>query len=327
MQNDYCIFSIDYAEKAAYRVNQRRGSAASRGKITMRNKILAALLLASAAPVSAQDINSTSGSNAAANSGSISAAQSSGNEQAQGQGQSQTSNSNSGAVSGSESVSGAISDQAQGQTQGQALDARNTQTQGQTATNSQGVSTTLTFNNSVPKRTYVGTNAAVPLVASSSFSSDYCGGTVSGGASVAPIGVSLGMSAPKYDNSCRYLRMAEKAGMLAANYFNMHQTEMAMRAQSLMVWGVCMAGPQQDKRRDTDQNYTMQACLALGLLGSDISPPTPPPVAPPAPAPASAPNPEVTPPQVQKYTGERGSADTIPSGTTPQKPDAVAFGR
>ena len=230
-----------------------------------------------AAPALAQDIISSSGSGAEANSGSISGAESNGNQQGQSQNSynagigssSSNSDSVSGAISGSESHSGSISDQSQGQSQGQT----SYQTQGQNATNSQGVSTNLTFNSTNRKHSYVGTNTPVMLAASSSFSSDYCGGTVSGGASVAPIGVSIGGAGTKFDNSCRYLRLAEKAGMLGANYHNMQQPEAAMKAMSLMSWAVCMAGPQQDKQLE---NVTMQACIALGLLGSSASPPSPP---------------------------------------------------
>lgn len=297
---------------------------------------LAAASLAVATPVYAQDqnLNSASGSEANANSGSISGASSNGNQQGQSQTAnnagigSSTSESNSGAaaVSGSESHSGSYSDQ--GQSQGQS------QTQGQqvgahTATNQQGVSTSITFNSTNRKHSYVGTNTPVYLAASSSFSSDYCGGTVSGGASVAPIGVSVGGSGTKFDDSCRYLRLAEKSGMTAANYHNMGQPEMAMKMMSLMVWADCMAGPQQDKRRDSSPNYTMQACIALGILGSEGSPPSPPAVysAPPPPAMESQKD-NLDPNQYENLPPKepRGANDNLPSmpGNTAAHPTPLA---
>ncbi len=255
--------------------------------------IASALALVLAAPAYAQDLNSNSNSGAAANSGSVSGAQSNGNQQGQTQSAnnagigSSTSSSNSGAASESASFSGARSDQDQAQSLDSRLSNSTSQTQGQTASNMQGVSVSNTFISTPLKRTYVGTNNAVPLVASSSFSSDYCGGTVSGGASVAPIGVSIGASAPKYDDSCRYLRMAEKAGMMGANYANLHQEEAALKSMSLMSWAICMSGPHHAK--DSNESAAAQACLALGLLGSAASPPTPPAV--------YVPPPPVTPPE------------------------------
>lgn len=278
------------------------------------------ILLAAAAAIAisgsafAQDTTtSTSGSGAEANSGSISGSSADGNQQTQGQTQANIggnnagignsashSASNSDANSASNSFSGADSDQQQGQS------SSNSNQLG--ASNQQGVSVSNTFNSTNHKRSYVGTNAAVPLAASSSFSSDYCGGTASGGASIAPIGVSIGGAAPTFDKSCQYLRVAEKSGMLGANYYNMQQPEMAGRAMSMMAWAVCMAGPQADNRkRGSDENVTMQACLALGLLGSGASPTSPPPL--PAPAPAvSQSNGQPTPEAVERYKTPRGDA-------------------
>jgi trimeric autotransporter adhesin len=268
-----------------------------------------ALALILASPAIAQDTNSTSGSAANANSGSVSGAQSNGNEQAQGQTQNNAgigssashSESNSGAVSGSDSHSGAVSDQSQGQS----LSNGNTNSLGQTASNQQGVSVSNTFNSTNWKRSYVSTNTAVPLAASSSFSSDYCGGTVSGGASAAPIGISIGGAAPSFDKSCQSLRRAEKFGMAAANYQNMQQPEMAMKLMSLMVWSICTAdsaGPKADRA-------TAEACAQLLNMGSASPAPgvyaVPP--APPLPVP-----PAVTPLEAQKPNVEPATPTTQP---------------
>jgi hypothetical protein len=263
----------------------------------------AALALVLAPPAFAQDtLNSNSGSAANANSGSASGAESNGNVQGQTQNNAgigssaSRSDSASGAVSGSASDSRSASDQ----TQGQALDNRNSNTAtnsstvGQQASNQQGVSVATTFNTTNHKRSYVSTNTAVPLAASSSFSSDYCGGTVSGGASAAPIGISIGGSGPVFDKSCQSLRRAEKFGMAAANYQNMQQPEEAMKLMSLMVWSICTSdssGPKADKA-------TANACAQILQMGGPVSPANDNysvPAAPPMPAPAP-----VTPLETQK---------------------------
>lgn len=291
--------------------------------------LLSAALLAVASPSFAQvgDINSASNSGAEANSGSISGAESNGNQQSQaniggnnaGIGSS-TSESNSGAVSGSESNSGAVSDQAQGQS------LANTNQLGQTASNQQGVQVATTFNSYNRKKTIneVRTNAAVPLAASSSFSSDYCGGTASGGASIAPIGVSIGGAAPTFDRTCQYLRLSEKGGMMAANWHNMGVYDMRNRTMAFATWAMCMAGPEADRRKRTyDENVTMQACLALGLLGSPGSPMTPPP--------APIPEPKVqdstgypTPEAVERYKTPRGDLQYESNPVVQTPPIAMA---
>jgi hypothetical protein len=241
----------------------------------MKSKLFLAALLASASPVMAQntlDSTNIAGSDANAVSGSQSGSQSDNNSSQQ-QNNAGIGNSVSGSASDSTSVSGSSSGaESNGNQQGQS--SANTNQLG--ASNQQGVQVATTFNTTSRKITEVRTNAPVPLAASSSFSSDYCGGTASGGASVAPLGISIGGAAPTFDDSCRYLRVAEKAGMLGANYYNMQQPDMAGRAMSMMAWAMCMAGPQQDnRRRGNKDNVTMNACLALGLLGSDISPASP----------------------------------------------------
>ena len=268
---------------------------------------LAALVLG--APAVAQNTQtSTSGSGAEANSGSISGASSDNNATNNNAGigssyNENTSNSSSGAISGSASESSSNSNgNIQGQDQGQAQSANNTQGQNQSASsnqgqdqgqmqsqdqslanaNEQGVTVNQTWNTKNRRQTEVRTNNAVPLAASSSFSSDYCGGTVSGGASIAPIGISVGGGAPKFDKSCQSLRRAEKFGMLAANYQNMGQPAMAMKAMSLMAWSICTSdssGPAADRA-------TASACEQMLLLGPMAGSTT---VAQPAAAPAPEP--------------------------------------
>lgn len=241
------------------------------------------LFVAAAFPANAQT-SLESGSNSTANSGSQSQAASQSNPTnvnapVNNQGNlTSTSESNAGAVSGSSS--GSASDQTQGQAQGQ--EANNSQgqsqNQGQMATNQQGVS--LTFNSTTPRTQRHYTNAPVPLAASSSFSSDYCGGTASGGASAAPLGISIGGAGPVFDKSCQSLRRAEKFGMAAANAANLGQPELAGRLMSMMIWSICTsdsAGPKADKS-------TAQACDTMGLLGNTTSV---------LPAPAPAPEPAV----------------------------------
>ena len=130
--------------------------------------------------------------------------------------------------------------------------------------NQQGVSVSNTFNSTNRKNSYLYTNNAVPLAASSSFSSDYCGGTASGGASAAPLGISIGGAGPVFDKSCQSLRRAEKFGMAAANASNMGQAELAGRLMSMMIWSICTA----DSAGAKADKSTALACDRIGLLGS-----------------------------------------------------------
>jgi hypothetical protein len=245
----------------------------------MKNALIAALLLSGAAPLVAQDtLTSTSGSGAEANSGSVSGAQSNNtaNNNA-GIGSSENTNttsSNAGAISGSASESTSNSNgntqgqstatsTEQGQEQGQNQNQSQGQEQNLSAANEQGVTVNQTWNTKNRRQTEVRTNNAVPLAASSSFSSDYCGGTVSGGASVAPIGISLGGAAPKFDKSCQALRRSEKFGMAAVNAQNMGQPVLAGKLMSMMIWSICTSdsgGPDAGKT-------TAQACEQMLLLG------------------------------------------------------------
>ena len=217
----------------------------------------------------AQTTTSESGSNSAANSGSLSGATSSSNPTNINAPVNEQGNLTSTSASGSDATSSSTSGSNSNQSQGQ--EANNAQTQGQvqgqtaTSTNQQGVA--VTFNSTNHRTQKVYTNNAIPLAASSSFSSDYCGGTASGGASAAPIGISIGGSGPVFDKSCQSLRRAEKFGMAAANASNLGQAELAGRLMSMMIWSICTsdsAGPKADKS-------TAQACSALGLMGSGAS--------------------------------------------------------
>lgn len=187
-----------------------------------------------------------------------------------------TAQSQSGAISGSQSSSGAVSDQTQGQTQGQVAVGTVGQSVGQSATNQQGVAVSNTFNSTNRKFTELNTNAAVPLAASSSFSSDFCGATASGGVSAAPIGISIGGAKPVYDANCQGLRRAEKFGMAAANAHNMGQHELAGRLMSLMIWSICTSDTQTYSEGKADKSHTPsateQACSKMLLLGSGPMP-------------------------------------------------------
>jgi len=253
----------------------------------MKLTLFAALLLTSAMPLHAQvavnanDLTSVSGSDANANSGSVSGA-SSDNQNANIQNgnigvstNTNTSNSSSGAISGSnsESVSGSNSDQSQGQSMDQGQDQGQEQGQQQAQdqnqqldsaqANSQGVTFNQTWNTKNRKTTEVRTNNAVPLTSSSSFSSDYCGGSVSGGVSAAPLGISVGGAGTKFDKSCQSLRRAEKFGMAAVNAANMGQLELSGKLMSMMIWSICTSdsgGPDVEKS-------TADACSQALLLG------------------------------------------------------------
>jgi len=291
----------------------------------MNRKLLVAALLGTAtmlgSPGLAQVIPVTntnqSNSGAEANSGSISGAQSDNNSQNNnaGIGNSQNenvSNSASGAISGSASESTSISGgNEQGQSQGQSANndqgqsqgqsANNTQGQGQdqgqsqgqsqdldsSQANQQGVTVNQQWNTKNRKQTEVRTNNSVPLAASSSFSSDYCGGTSSGGVSAAPLGISIGASGMKYDKSCQSLRRAEKFGMAAVNAQNMGQRELAGRLMTMMIWSICTSdsgGPGSDKS-------TVGACQQAALMGSNVTYAA---NQPPIPAPAYAHEPRVS---------------------------------
>lgn len=152
------------------------------------------------------------------------------------------SNSNANANASTASQAGAASNQAQ-----QANNAGNAQD--------------ITFN-SAPQPTTVTTklktNDPVPLVAGVSFSSDYCGGTASGGASAA--GISIGASKPLMDRNCQAIRRAQTFGMLSANAKNMGNLEQANRLMAMSIYEICESG------LGSTETFTQDACLSLGLV-------------------------------------------------------------
>jgi hypothetical protein len=96
-------------------------------------------------------------------------------------------------------------------------------------------------------------NTPVGLAASVSFSSDYCGGTASGGAS--GFGVSIGAAAPVFDANCQALRRAEKVGMAAVTAHNLGMRSDAVKLERLAVWQLCVVDP-----------TMLDACHTLGLV-------------------------------------------------------------
>ena len=100
-------------------------------------------------------------------------------------------------------------------------------------------------------------NTPVGLAAAVSFSSDYCGGTNSAGASGA--GITIGGSRVSFDPNCQALRRVEKMGMLAVSLHNMGSVDMARRMQALAVWQMCLV--------TGEQNETLlDACRELALI-------------------------------------------------------------
>jgi len=170
-------------------------------------------------------------------------------------------NSTSGAIAESESESHA----------GASSDNLNVVNPNQSTELSVGVGLSQTFEASIIPRTTtqkVKTNAAVPLAAAVSFSSDYCGGTVSAGAS--GFGLSIGGSGPKMDGNCQSLRRAEKFGTAAANAYNAGLHDMASRLIVMQVWEICMA---ETNAKQDHEPRTEGACERLGLLSGDIPQP------------------------------------------------------
>ncbi len=213
----------------------------------------------------------------------------------------QTSHSNSEANSNSASSSGAISDQQQGQSQG----LQNSNANTTTAQQGNQQATHLTFEAStIPTDTTVRWkgNTTVALAAGVSFSSDYCGGTASAGASAA--GVSIGAAKPIMDGNCQALRRAEKFGVAAANAYNMGHMALSSKLLAMQVYETCMSG------NDADVSMTADACKLLGLVDGDLNHHPANHVAPPsAPAERKA-SADVT------VTGSDGRSTTLPAAAT-----------
>jgi opacity protein-like surface antigen len=214
----------------------------------MRTLLIASLLLALASTAQAQDVDSNVSIPLPVPAG----VENNVNTEA---------NSNADADSASVSSAGAFSDQGQ------------SQHQGQSATQGNAQSTSLVFEASkIPNKTTQNfkTNTAVPLAASVSFSSDYCGGVASGGASAA--GISLGGSKPIMDRNCQSLRRAEKFGIAAANAHGAGMSEVAGKLIAMQVWEICMSEANVSEHRGSSNPSTQSACEQIGLLGDTASP-------------------------------------------------------
>jgi hypothetical protein len=163
----------------------------------------------------------------------------------------------SGSNSGSSSNSGAASnsDQLQGQNQGQ--------TQGQMLQSSQGNAQNITFNTTTPKKVEVMGNQNVPIAAAVSYSSDYCGGTASGGLSTS-LGFSIGGGKPVQDFTCQALRRAEKYSIVAATASNMGYKEWGGQLLSMAIFELCRA------TRNADSRDAPDACGSVGLAGAGV---------------------------------------------------------
>jgi hypothetical protein len=178
-------------------------------------------------------------------------------------------NANSGSVSGAASNSDQTQGQSQGQSQGQVL----TATQGQAATQANGQS--ITFNTPAqPKKVTVENqaNQNVPLAAAVSFSSDYCGGTASGGVSTS-LGFSIGGAKPIMDANCQSLRRAEKFSIVAATAHNMGFKEWGAKLIAMSIWELCMSEQNDSPRDGAKTPSTRDACEKLKLYGDQPFPP------------------------------------------------------
>lgn len=167
------------------------------------------------------------------------------------------SNSTSTSTSGSNSAAGSSSDQ--------------TQVQGQSQGNNQNITFEAAEQRYDTKQEFR-TNTAVPLAASVSFSSDYCGGTASGGASSAALGISLGASKPIMDGNCQSLRRAEKFGMMAVTAKNMGSHDIAARLLAMSIWELCTGEVNQHPKFKDAVPATQQGCQYLGLVARDEMP-------------------------------------------------------
>lgn len=115
---------------------------------------------------------------------------------------------------------------------------------------------TATESVNVTGQQHIKTNTGVGLAAAVSFSSDYCGGTVSGGASAA--GITIGGAKPVFDSNCQKLRGSEGnwRGSFNAKQMGMHS--LAAKLAYLAVWENCTRNPD-----------VQAACYELGLIRND----------------------------------------------------------
>lgn len=166
--------------------------------------------------------------------------------------------SNASANSGSVSGSASISDQRQ------SLQASQGQANGQSITFNTPAPLTKTTNE-------IMSNQNVPLAASVSFSSDYCGGTASAGVSTS-LGFSVGGSKPIMDGNCQSLRRAEKFSIIAATAHNLGQPVWAAKLLSMSIWEMCMSEENSSRRQGAAVPSTRDACAKLGLYGDQPFP-------------------------------------------------------
>lgn len=96
-------------------------------------------------------------------------------------------------------------------------------------------------------------NTPVGLAAATSFSSDYCGGTGSAGAS--GWGVSIGGSKVSFDSHCQHLRSAEKWGLAAVTLRNLGHNSESANAATMMIYELCTANAD-----------SVEGCKRLGLV-------------------------------------------------------------
>jgi len=132
----------------------------------------------------------------------------------------------------------------------------NSQSGAQSAVSGNSISSELNFNSPGKQRVEYGGkigNTPVGLAAAVSFSSDYCGGTVSGGASAA--GITIGGSKVNFDPNCQALRRAEKFGMAAVTAANLGMREDSAKLERMAVWELCASN-----------DMTAQACRDMGLV-------------------------------------------------------------
>lgn len=130
----------------------------------------------------------------------------------------------------------------------------------QTAAQAQlsGNQSSVTLNSTTPaKQTvrYEGNvgNTPVGLVAATSFSSDFCGGTDSFG--VSALGGTLGGSKVSFDSHCQHLRSAEKWGLAAVTLRNLGHNSESANAATMMIYELCTANAD-----------SVEGCKRLGLV-------------------------------------------------------------
>lgn len=113
------------------------------------------------------------------------------------------------------------------------------------------------------------TNTSVPLAAAVSFSTDYCGGTASAGASSGGLGISIGGAKPIMDGNCQSLRRAEKFGIMSVTAYNAGNKELAGKLLAMSVWELCTSEANGRTSKEKVIPSTQAGCLYLGLIKPD----------------------------------------------------------